>query len=79
LDVRIRSLSRSASAFETLKSQIDALYVVADALVSANRSRIITFALSKRLPTIFNTRDYVEVGALMSYGPKLFNFIPPRR
>jgi putative ABC transport system substrate-binding protein len=56
-------------AFETLKSQIDALYVVGDALVSANRSRIITFALSKRLPTIFNNRDYVQAGALMSYGP----------
>jgi putative ABC transport system substrate-binding protein len=77
--LEIRRTDDVAPAFETLKSQIDALYVVADALVSANRSRIITFALSKRLPTIFNTRDYVEVGALMSYGPKLPNFIPPRR
>ena len=68
--VEIRRTEDVAPAFEMLKSQIDALYVVADALISANHNRIITFALSKRLPTIF-TRDYAQAGALMSYGPKL--------
>jgi putative tryptophan/tyrosine transport system substrate-binding protein len=67
--LEIRRAEDVAPAFETLKSQIDAVYVVADALISANRSRIITLALSRRLPTIFNTRDYVQAGALMSYGP----------
>jgi putative ABC transport system substrate-binding protein len=67
--LEIRRAEDVAPAFETLKSKIDALYVVGDALVSANRSRIITFALSRRLPTIFNTRDFVQAGALMSYGP----------
>jgi putative tryptophan/tyrosine transport system substrate-binding protein len=67
--LEIRRAEDVAPAFETLKSHVDALYVVSDALVSANRSRIITFALSKRLPTIFNTRDFVQAGALMSYGP----------
>jgi putative ABC transport system substrate-binding protein len=73
--LEIRRAEDVAPAFETLKSQIDAVYVVADALISASRSRIITFALSRRLPTIFNTRDYVQAGALMSYGanfPALF-------
>jgi putative ABC transport system substrate-binding protein len=73
--LEIRRAEDVAPAFETLKSQIDAVYVVADALVSASRSRIITFALSRRLPTIFNTRDYVQAGGLMSYGanfPALF-------
>ena len=67
--LEIRRAEDVAPAFETLKSQIDALYVVTDALVSANRSRIITFTLSKRLPTMFNARDYVQAGGLMSYGP----------
>ena len=58
-----------APAFETLNAQADALYVVGDALINANRTRIITFALGSRLPTIFNTRAYVQAGALMSYGP----------
>jgi putative tryptophan/tyrosine transport system substrate-binding protein len=69
MPLEIRRAEDVAPAFESLKSQIDALYVVADALVSANRSRIITFALSRRLATILNTSDYVQAGALMSYGP----------
>jgi putative tryptophan/tyrosine transport system substrate-binding protein len=67
--LEIRRPEDIAPAFETLQSQIDALYVVTDALISANRSRIITFALSRRLPTIFATRDYVQAGGLVSYGP----------
>jgi putative tryptophan/tyrosine transport system substrate-binding protein len=47
----------------------DALYVVAEGLISANRTRIITFALAARLPTIFNIREYAEAGGVMSYGP----------
>jgi putative ABC transport system substrate-binding protein len=47
----------------------EALYVVNDALINANRTRIITLALGARLPTIFNTRDHVQAGGFMSYGP----------
>jgi len=58
-----------APAFETLRNKADALYVVSDALIAANRARIITLALSERLPTIMSYDDYVEAGGLMSYGP----------
>jgi putative tryptophan/tyrosine transport system substrate-binding protein len=56
-------------ALEALKGQADALYVVLSGLVATNRTRIITLALSARLPTSFNAREYVEAGALMSFGP----------
>jgi putative tryptophan/tyrosine transport system substrate-binding protein len=59
-----------APAFEALKRQADALYVVVSALIASNRTRIMTFALSARLPTIINIREYAEAGALMSYGPR---------
>jgi putative ABC transport system substrate-binding protein len=67
--LEIRQTEDIAPAFETLKSQTNALYVVSDALMAASRTRIITFALSARLPTIFGYRDYVKAGGLMSYGP----------
>jgi putative ABC transport system substrate-binding protein len=67
--LEIRRTEDIAPAFETLKSQTDALYVVSDPLMAASRTRIITFALSARLPTIFSYRDYVKAGGLMSYGP----------
>jgi putative ABC transport system substrate-binding protein len=56
-------------AFDKLNGHADALYVVIDAIVNANRTRIITFVLGARLPSIFGTRDYVKAGGLMSYGP----------
>lgn len=55
-------------ALDALK-QAEALYLVQDALVAANRTRIITLAIGKRLPTMFNSRDYVQAGGLISYGP----------
>ena len=67
--LEIRRAEDIAPAFEALKAQADALYVVGDALIAANRTRIITLALGARLPTIFNTRDFVQAGGLMSYGP----------
>jgi len=72
LEVAIFEIRRAediAPAFEALKNQADALYVVVDALITANRTRIITFALTARLPMMLNTRDYVQAGALISYGP----------
>jgi putative ABC transport system substrate-binding protein len=65
----IRGAEDIAPVFETLKSQADALYVAENALVAANRMQIITLALSARLPTIFVSRDEVQAGGLMSYGP----------
>jgi putative ABC transport system substrate-binding protein len=67
--VEIRRMQDIAPAFEGLKPQADALYVVVDQLVVANLMRILTFALSTRLPMIFSTRDFVRSGGLMSYGP----------
>ena len=77
--LEIRRAEDIAPAFEALKAQADALYVVGDALVAANRTRIITLALGARLPTIFNTRDFVQAGGLMSYGPNYSDHVPAHR
>lgn len=58
------------SNFEALHGKVDALYLVSDALMATNRTRIITLALNARLPTILSYSDYVAAGGLMSYGPK---------
>jgi putative tryptophan/tyrosine transport system substrate-binding protein len=67
--LQIRRPTDIASAFESLNPQADALYVVQDAVVIANRTAILAFALTRRLPTIFSARDFVQAGGLMSYGP----------
>jgi putative tryptophan/tyrosine transport system substrate-binding protein len=67
--LEIRRAEDIAPAFEALKGQADALYIAGDALTGASRNRILTLALGARLPTIWATRDYVQAGGLMSYGP----------
>jgi putative tryptophan/tyrosine transport system substrate-binding protein len=72
LEVRPLVIQRAddiAPAFQTLKGRADALYVVIDQLIVANRTSIITAALGAGLPTISSIRDFVAGGALMSYGP----------
>lgn len=65
----IRRSEDIAPAFQDLNTKADALYVAVDQLIVANRTPILSLALSQRLPTIFSERDFVKAGALMSYGP----------
>jgi putative tryptophan/tyrosine transport system substrate-binding protein len=67
--VEIRRAEDIAPAFEALKRRVEALYVVQDPLVLANRIRINTLAQGARLPTMHPSREAVEGGALISYGP----------
>ena len=67
--LEIRRSKDIASAFAVLKDRSDALYVATDPLVLTNRVRINTLALGARLPTMYGSREYVDVGGLMSYGP----------
>jgi putative ABC transport system substrate-binding protein len=66
--LEIRRAEDIASVFAALKPPADALYVVGDTLLTANTTRILTFAHTRRLPTCFNNRLYVQAGGLMSYG-----------
>jgi putative ABC transport system substrate-binding protein len=67
--LEMRSRQDIAPVFEKLNPPADALYVVVDQLIVTNFNRILTFALSTRLPMIYSTRDFVQTGGLMSYGP----------
>ncbi len=71
LEIATREIRRAEdieAGIETLKGQTDALYVVQDPLVNANRVRINTSALGARLPTMHPAREFVEAGGLISYG-----------
>jgi putative ABC transport system substrate-binding protein len=67
----VRRAEEIEPAIEGLKANADALYVQSGPLMNANRVRISTLALGYRLPTLSGIRDYVDAGALMSYGPNL--------
>jgi putative tryptophan/tyrosine transport system substrate-binding protein len=62
-----------ASAVQSISGRTQALYVVADALVNTNRTRINTLTLAARLPTMHGFREIVVEGGLMSYGPNFLD------
>ncbi len=57
------------SSLESIKDRADALYIASDPLIFSNRIKINAMAQSLRTPTIYGSREYVDAGALMSYGP----------
>jgi putative tryptophan/tyrosine transport system substrate-binding protein len=69
----IRRAEDIALAFDALKDKAQALYVVSSPLTTTYRVRINTLALGRRLPVIYDDREFVEVGGLISYGPDFAN------
>jgi putative ABC transport system substrate-binding protein len=67
--LEIEKAGEIVSSIESLKGRADALYVSTDPLLTVNQVSINTLAIKERLPTINAFRQYVEAGALMSYGP----------
>ena len=69
----IRRAEDIAPGLEALKGHAEGLYVEPDPLLLANRVRFNTLVLTARLPAIYNSREWVEAGGLMSYGPNFLD------
>jgi putative ABC transport system substrate-binding protein len=67
--VDIREAKDLAPAVQALKGRAGALYVATDPLMFTNRMEVNALAQATRLPTIYGSREYVDAGGLMSYGP----------
>jgi putative tryptophan/tyrosine transport system substrate-binding protein len=73
--VEARKPEELDTAFAALKQQnVQALLAVSDGFLLSQRQRITQLALRERLPSMFQQREYPEVGGLMSYGESLFEF-----
>ena len=51
------------------RAQAQALYVIIDPYFFNHRTTLLSLASKTRLPVIYGERNFVEAGALMSYGP----------
>jgi putative ABC transport system substrate-binding protein len=69
----IRRPEDIAPGFEALKGRAEGLYVCNDPLVTTHRISVNTLALGVRLPAMYNVREFVEAGGLMSYGPSFLD------
>jgi putative ABC transport system substrate-binding protein len=52
----------------TSNERVDAVVVLAGTVIIAQRARIAEMAIKSRLPSIYERREFVEAGGLMSYG-----------
>jgi putative ABC transport system substrate-binding protein len=65
----IRSRDDIPRAFETANAQhVDTLLVGIEALIQENRQLITDLAAKHRLPAIYASKEFVDVGGLMTYG-----------
>jgi len=70
--VEIRNRDALAPAFAAMaRERIDALLVPADPFLFTERQRVADLAREHRLPGMYSTREYAEVGGLMSYAARL--------
>jgi putative ABC transport system substrate-binding protein len=59
-----------ASAFEKFKArQASAITTVADAMLFAERQRIVELTTAAQLPGVFPDRQFADAGGLLFYGP----------
>ena len=60
------------SAFATVESsRVAALLTLIDPFTRQYRQRIVDFAAQRHLPAIYDAREFVQSGGLISYGPSL--------
>jgi putative ABC transport system substrate-binding protein len=54
-----------------MKERPDVLLTLDNTLVITHRTQLVAFAAKARLPVMYLWRDFVEIGGLMAYGPKM--------
>jgi putative ABC transport system substrate-binding protein len=68
----VRSLDDVGRAFADARhALVGAVIILESSFFAANRGRFVEAARKARLPTMYQSRDFVDVGGLMSYGPSI--------
>jgi putative tryptophan/tyrosine transport system substrate-binding protein len=77
LQVQVLNASTSReinAAFEDVsRDRPDALFVGANTFLNGRRIQVVQLAAFHRLPAVYPSRDYVEVGGLMTYGTNVMD------
>ena len=56
-----------------VKGRADAMIVLGSGIYASHRKRVVDLALQSRLPAIYRSREYMDVGGLMIYGVNPFD------
>ena len=70
--LEVRDTRELDAAFQAiLREHPEALLLLVDPFTISQRRRIVEFAAEQRLPAIYESGDFLEVGGLISYGPNI--------
>jgi ABC-type uncharacterized transport system substrate-binding protein len=70
--LHVRDKQELATAFSDMtRGRAEALAVMSDALFLAQRGQIVAAAAKDRVPAVYEFREFVDAGGLMSYGPSI--------
>jgi putative ABC transport system substrate-binding protein len=70
--VEARGPAHFDGAFSDMtRARAGALAVLGSAMLFAERKRLVDLAAKNRLPAVYATREFVDAGGLMSYGPNV--------
>jgi putative ABC transport system substrate-binding protein len=70
--VEVQESNEFEAAFaRMMRERPDALLVTGDAIHQLRQAWIVDFAAKRRLPALYQLKDYVEAGGLMSYGASI--------
>jgi putative ABC transport system substrate-binding protein len=76
LPIEARDPGEFERAFADMaKARVDALVVIGNPVYFAARSQLTDLAARHRLPAIYGSRQYVDAGGLMAYGPSLADLV----
>src|SRR5262249_48021630 len=68
--LELRSPDQLGSALEVVgDDRIDALLVLGDPVTFASRAGIAQFAVTRRVPVMYDQRAFTDAGGMISYGP----------
>jgi putative ABC transport system substrate-binding protein len=70
--IGVHDLISFDTAFAAINSgRFNALLVLVDPFTREHRQRIVDFAAQRRVPAMYESREFVDAGGLISYGPSL--------
>jgi putative tryptophan/tyrosine transport system substrate-binding protein len=69
--IGVHDLIDFEGAFKAVTDGRAALVILADPFTMAQRKRMVEFAAQRGLPAIYEIRQFVDAGGLISYGPSL--------
>jgi putative tryptophan/tyrosine transport system substrate-binding protein len=70
--IGVHDLISFDTAFAAINSgRFNALLVLVDPFTREHRQRIVDFAAQQRVPAMYESREFVDAGGLISYGPSL--------